>query len=50
MGIGDADADVRCEINWPRDGVVESMHVDDRGREEMHEDVARAAGPLSVGG
>lgn len=49
MGNGDADADVRLEVNWPRDGVVERMHVDDRGLEGMHE-VARAAGSLSVGG
>lgn len=49
VGTGDADADVRREINWLRDGVVESMHVDDRLLEEMHE-VARAEGSLSVGG
>jgi len=49
VGTGDADADVRRKINWLRDGVVESMHVDDRLLEEMHE-VARAEGSLSVGG
>ena len=42
VGTGDADADVRREINWARDGVVERKHVDDRGLEEMQE-VARAA-------
>lgn len=42
VGTGVADADVRRETNWPRKGVVERMHVDDRGLEEMHE-VARAA-------
>lgn len=42
MGTGVADADVRRETNWPQEAVVERMHVDDRGLEEMHE-VARAA-------
>lgn len=46
--VGTGDADVRREINWPRDGVVERKHVDDRGLEEMHE-VARAAAYQLVG-
>lgn len=49
VGTGVADADVRREVNWPRNGVVERMHVDDRGLEEMHEVAARVAGSLSVG-
>jgi hypothetical protein len=46
VGSGDADADGR-QINWSRDGGMESMHVDGRQLEVMRK-AESAAGMLSV--